>query len=319
MSVNVLHHARCFDGTASTALFAAFYRQQVDGAARLHYVPKRHMTGDPFEAADFERPVTACVDFRYSQRGLDWYFDHHRSAFQLDGDRDHFEQHKQNGRLFHDETAPSCAEYMTSVLRDTFGFQASRFDELVRWATIIDTARFPDPSVPVEIKVPAMRLAAFVQTVDDLRDIEQFIEDLQVRPLDEIASLPYVEAVVTPRLAAHANDVALVAERATVSGRVVHYDLLGDAPRVLNHFIPYYHHPEADYAVGIYRHLDDELRLTIGYNPWLDPAGRTHDVATMCAGFGGGGHPHVAGATLQLGEEDRLSRAYRDAIETLNR
>ncbi|MCA9684370.1 MAG: phosphoesterase, partial [Myxococcales bacterium] len=114
MRVHVLHHGRCFDGAASAALFAAFMRARHglgtnDPGLDLRYVPKHHRHGDPFEDADFAgADEAAVVDFRYTQRpGLTWYFDHHRSAFQLDGDRSHFEADR-SGRKFHDPAAPSC-------------------------------------------------------------------------------------------------------------------------------------------------------------------------------------------------------------------
>ena len=45
-----------------------------------------------FTDADFDADDSAIVDFRYSTHPrLGWFFDHHVSAFQLPGQREHFE------------------------------------------------------------------------------------------------------------------------------------------------------------------------------------------------------------------------------------
>ena len=92
MRVHVLHHAACFDGAASAAVFTAFYRVCVRDDAEFVYIPKAHQQGDPFTDADFDADDSAIVDFRYTQRpALTWYFDHHRSAFQLADPENEFE------------------------------------------------------------------------------------------------------------------------------------------------------------------------------------------------------------------------------------
>src|SRR5262245_58140414 len=102
MRVHVLHHAACFDGAASCAVFGAFYRSRIDPSAKLSFLPKQHRPGDPFEASDIEADEVAVLDFRYTSAvALVWYFDHHQSAFQLPGERDHFAR-DESGRKFHD-------------------------------------------------------------------------------------------------------------------------------------------------------------------------------------------------------------------------
>ena len=116
MSVNVLHHGMCFDGAASAALFTAFLRRQA-GAEGFRYIPKDHCPGDPYVNADFDADEVVGLDFRYSQDArMTRFFDHHRSAFQLAGDREHFEADR-SGRKFHDASARSCAGYIARVVR----------------------------------------------------------------------------------------------------------------------------------------------------------------------------------------------------------
>lgn len=317
MAVIVLHHARCFDGAASAAIFAVFYKEHIDADAELIFRPKMHAQGDPFVDEDFAADTVACLDFRYTARpGLDWYFDHHKSAFQLAGEREHFEA-DQSGTKFHDPTAPCCATYMAQILAERWGFDTSRFDELLHWAQTIDTASFSSPDVPVAMREPAMQLAAFIQSAEDPADIERFIADLVVVPFDELCQRPYIRNVVAARLESHAHDCERIQAVSKVERGVLEYDLLDEAPRVLSHFIPYAQQPDVDYVVGVYPHADGDLRLTVGYNPWHDPAARKHNLASLCEEHGGGGHPFVAGCSFALDQQDQCRAAQRAMLQRL--
>lgn len=318
MSVNILHHGRCFDGAASAALFAAFCRQKLGVQGDLRFIPKHHQQGDPFVEDDFACDWAACVDFRYSQHPkLRWYFDHHRSAFQLPGDAEHFAA-DQSGLKFHDPAAISCASYLAGIAAERFGFDFSPHSELIEWADIIDSARFSDPEAAIAMDRPALQLAAYIQSEDDEGQITQFIEDLQGSRLGVLSQADYVQSVVRPRIAQHHDDIEAVAKASHRRGRIVAYDLLDHDPRLLSHFIPYYHYPDADYAVGVYRHIDGDLRITVGYNPWLPPSERDHDLASLCERFGGGGHPFVAGCSFGKDDLEPTRRAYGAILNTLD-
>lgn len=319
MRVHVLHHGRCFDGAASAALFGAFMRARHGSQIELVYVPKHHRRGDPFEDTDFAgADEAAVVDFRYTQHPqLTWYFDHHRSAFQLPGDRAHFEA-REGAQRFHDPAAPSCTGYLAKVVGERFGFDSSAHTELIRWAEIIDSAGFPDPEAAVLYEDPAMHLAAWIQSADDPGAIATFIEELLVTPLATLAQADWVREIVEPRLVAHRQDIELIRRLGRSEAGVFNYDLLGEDPRILSHFIPYYLAPRAHYSLGIYAHPDGDLRLSVGYNPWFDRALRTHDLAQLCERHGGGGHPFVAGASFPMDQVDQLRAAHADILATLS-
>lgn len=317
VTVNVNHHGRCFDGAASAALFTEFYRRHIDAGAAFAYIPKIHRTGDPYDPEDFSAPVNASVDFRYSQNPrLHWYFDHHKSAFQLPGDRAHFEADT-SGKKFHDADAASCAQYMAEICRAHWGYDASAHADLIRWSAIIDQARFPSPEVPVLFEEPAMKVAGFIQVVIDAPTIEQLVRDLIAHPMAKVAEADYVQAVLGPRLEQHREDMDLVQARAEIVDDVLEYDILDTGPRVFSHFIPYYFHPQVRYAVGCYAHTDGDLRITAGYNPWLPPKAREHDIAHLCERFGGGGHAHVGGVSFPLDQEPRCRQSFRDMLDVL--
>ena len=318
MRVHVLHHARCFDGAASAALFTAFLRAHLRRDFEAVFLPKRHQRGDPFEDADFEgADEAAVVDFRYTQHpGLSWYFDHHRSAFQLPGDRAHFEADR-SGQKFHDAQAPSCAGYIARVAADRFGFNVEPHAELIRWAEIVDSADFASPAEPVLCETPALQLAAWIQGCDDGRAITRFIEALLTTPLAELAGADWIRAGLEPRLAAQRADTELLRRVGDAHAGLFEYDLLDHGPRALNHFIPYYLAGDIRYSLGAYAHLDGDLRLSVGFNPWLPAGAREHDLARLAERYGGGGHPFVAGASFAPDQVELLRTAKREIAAVL--
>lgn len=305
MRVHVLHHASCFDGASSCAIFTAFYRQRVSASAQLSYFAKHHRPGDPYDRSDFDADEVAVVDFRYTtNESLLWYFDHHKSAFQLPGERSHFDG-DQSGRKFHDPSAPSCTGFIAEVTRERFGFDASAHGELLYWAELIDSAAFPDPQMPVRLLEPALQLMTFAEQNEQPELITPFIEDLVRIPIDVLASADYIVEALRPVLARQELDIDLFARRLSSSGGVLEYDLLDQLPRAYNKFIPYYHHPKAPYLVGVSVGPEGSIKLSAGYNPWLPPAERRHDIASLCERHGGGGHPYVGGISFGPGEEER--------------
>jgi hypothetical protein len=317
MRVHVLHHANCFDGAASSAIFGAFYRRHIDARAELHYVPKQHRPGDPFRPSDFEADDVAVLDFRYTTHPrLGWFFDHHASAFQLPGERAHFES-QDRARRFYDPRAPSCAGFVAKCVAADFGFDPAPHEELLRWAELIDSAAFPDPSMPVTLAEPALRLMTFAEQNRDPAATAQFIEDLAARSFDEIAASDYVRDCLAPVLERHRGDIALLAQRCRAHDGVVEFELLDQPPRAYNKFIPYYHHPRIRYVVGLSIGPDGSIKLTAGYNPWLPRDAREHDISVLCEQFGGGGHPFVGGASFDLADRDAAVAAQRQIAAVL--
>lgn len=319
MLVHVLHHARCFDGAASAALFCAFFRRHRDAQARFVLLPKAHAPGDPFDSADFEADEVACVDFRYSRDPrLTWWFDHHRSAFAHPGQREHFEA-DQSGRKFYDPQAPSCTGLIARVTAEHFGFDPRPHRQLVHWAEIIDSAAFPDPATAVHLQSPALQLMTFAEHNDDPLLLPRFVDDLSTRSFDWIVRADYVQRTIAPVLAQHRLDVELIGRRARVHQGVLELDLLDQPGRAYNKFITYYHHPRVHYAVGATIGPRGNPTLSAGYNPWRPAEQRQHDLAALCERFGGGGHPFVGGVTFEPGQEDRARTAATWIADALRR
>jgi len=298
MRLRVLYHGNCFDGSASAGLFARYFRERLaPGNALVAYTPMQHK-GDaqPIAANLLDGDVNACVDFRYSQDPrLDWWFDHHVSAFQLPGDEAHFRA-DQSGQKFYDPHAKSCTKFLASTLAARFGFDIARFAELLAWAEIIDGALFPSAAMAVELREPALRLMTWVENNRDKALAERFIEELVSRPLAEIAADAYVAEALQPLLARHEQNIAAMRRLSRLDQGVVTSDLIPEGIATINKFIVYYLHPEARYSVTLLA-TPERYKISVGSNPW-PKSPRTHDIAKLCEKYGGGGHPAVGAISL---------------------
>jgi hypothetical protein len=314
MKLRVLYHGNCFDGSASAGLFARFFREHLaQGAGEVGYTPMQHK-GDaqPIPSPLLDGDVNACVDFRYCQDArLNWWFDHHASAFQLAGDEAHFRA-DHSGQKFYDPHAKSCTKFLANSLADRFGWDISRFAELVHWAEIIDGALFPSAAMAVELREPALLLMTWVENNRERKLAERFIEDLTSRPIAEIAADPYVADALAPLLERHAKNVEVMRRLSRLDGGVAFANLIPEGVTTLNKFIVYYLHPEARYSVTLIE-TKERYKISVGSNPW-PKVPRTHDISKLCERYGGGGHPAVGAISLPKTD---LSAVLRVATEIL--
>ncbi len=309
MPLLVLYHGNCFDGCASAALFGRFAGERLGAAeGEIRYRPLQHQQGDPFPADAFAAEVVACVDFRFSPR-LHWWFDHHASAFPTPADRAAFEADR-SGQKFWDPKAPSNTGFMARVLAERFDFRAPDLAELVRWADVIDAARFDSPRTAVELAEPALRIMTLLEATKDFALPTRLIEALQRRPLAAVAAEPWVTEPLAPILEKHRGAIEVVRAHARVRDGVVEIDLGDTTIESANKFIAYDLFPEASYTVVVSRD-PKRTKVSVGSNPWA-PHRRTHDISRICERYGGGGHPVVGAVTLPPGT---LAEARRIAAE----
>ena len=311
MQLKVLYHGNCFDGCASAALFARFFVEREGGRLdAVRFVPLHHGQGDPFPRDAFDADVNACVDFRFSASpALHWWFDHHASAFPTPADRAAFERDT-SGNKYWDPTAPSCTGFIARTLAERHGWRADDLAELVRWADVIDAARFDSPAQAVRLEQPALRIMTLLEATKDPQLPTRIIEAMQHRPLAEIAAEPWVTAPLAPVLARHRDAIEVVRRLARVEGGVVSVDLADSGLESANKFITYDLFPDAAYTVVVTRD-PKRTKVSVGSNPWARPA-RPHDISKLCERYGGGGHPVVGAVSLG---PDRLDDARRIARE----
>jgi hypothetical protein len=312
MQLKILYHGNCFDGCASAALFGRFFVEREGSRLRaVSFAPVHHQQGDAFPPGAFDGDINACVDFRFSASPrLHWWFDHHASAFPTPEDRAAFERDA-GGQKFWDPTAPSCTGFIARTLSERFGWAADDLEDLVRWADVIDAARFPSAAMAVRLEEPALRLMALLEATKDPQLPTRVIEAMQHRALADIAAEPWAAAPLGPILERHRAAVDTVRRLARVEGGVVTVDLAdAGVEGGANKFITYELFPEARYTVTVTRD-PKRTKVSVGSNPWARPP-RAHDISKLCERYGGGGHP-VVGAVSLAG--DRLEDARRIAGE----
>jgi hypothetical protein len=316
MQLKVLYHGNCFDGCASAALVTRFFVEREGGRLDgTRFAPLHHAQGDPFSRDAFDGDVNVCVDFRFSSSPrLHWWFDHHASAFPTPAERAAFERDA-SGQKFWDPAAPSCAGFVARVLAERHGWRAADLAELVRWADVIDAARFPSPAVAVRLEDPALRIMALLEATKDPELPTRVIEAMQRRPLAEIAAEPWVAGPLVPVLERHLAAVEVVRRAAHVEGSVVSVDLADTGIESSNKFIAYDLFPDAAYTVVVSRD-PKRTKVSVGSNPWARPA-RPHDISKVCERYGGGGHPVVGAVSLAPDRLDEARRVAREIAATL--
>ncbi len=316
MKLRLLYHGHCFDGVASAAVFTRFYRARIRPAAEVEYRGLLHRPGALFDEQMFDGDENAIVDFKYAPSDkLTWWFDHHQSAFLTPADEAHFHA-DHTGRKFWDPDSKSCTEFIARIACERFDFADESLAPLIEWAHVIDGALYESPAQVVELRAPALQLMQVIENVPEDEFIEWLIRELTVRSLDEVAQSAEVQTHFQPILARHRETLELVRRKATYARGVVNFDLADEGLAGFNKFIPYYLHPETTYSVAVTRGAQ-RSKISVGSNPW-SPRPRTHNIATLCERYGGGGHAVVGAVSFAPDELERARAAAREIVAALS-
>ena len=316
MKLRLLYHGHCFDGVASAAVFTRFYRAQVRPEAEVQYRALLHRPGALFDETMFDGDENAIVDFKYAASDrLTWWFDHHQSAFLSPADEAHFRADL-SGQKYWDPASKSCTEFIAAVARERFRYQDATLEPLVRWAHIIDGALYDSAAQAVELAAPALQLMQVIESVADDSFIEWIIRELTTRPLDEVAADREVQRRLQPILAQHRETLEAIRRRSVYAHGVVFFDLADEGIEGFNKFIPYYLHPETTYSVAVTRGAH-RTKISVGSSPW-SPRPRTHNIASICERYGGGGHAVVGAVSFGPEEVERTRAAAREIVAELS-
>jgi hypothetical protein len=315
MKLRLLYHGHCFDGVASAAVFTRFYGAHVSRDAEVAYAGLLHRPGSLFDAEMFDGDENAIVDFKYSPSDkLTWWFDHHQSAFLTPQDEAHFRADR-SGKKFWDAESKSCTEFIARVAQENFGFDDPALAPLIRWAHTIDGAFYESPAQVVELREPALQLMQVIENVPEDDFIEWVIRALVERSLDEVASGDEVQSRFAPIRARHLETLEAIRRKITYERGVVQFDLIDEGFEGFNKFIPYYLHPETTYSVALTR-TPHRTKISVGSSPW-SPRPRTHNIATICERYGGGGHAVVGAVAFGTDEIERARTAAREIVSEL--
>jgi len=315
MLVRVLYHDHCFDGAASAAYFSRFIAGAVHPDAEFRYTGMAHKASQLFDSSLFDGDENAIVDFKYSSDPrLTWWFDHHQSAFLDQADAEHFRRDT-SGRKLYDPSFKSCTSFIAKVACDRWGFRAPDLDDLLKWSLIIDGAQYPDAKTGVELGAPAMKLTLVIEAAKGSDIVHKMIHWMQHRQLAEIIAEPEVQALYGPLHQRHVDSIDLIRRKAHLEDGVVFFDLAGYDMEGYNKFIPYYLFPDSMYTVSV-SPSSFRTKISVGSNPW-SPAEPTHNLASICERYGGGGHARVGAISLSPGELDRAREIAAEIVAEL--
>ncbi len=298
--VRLCFHDRCFDGTASAALFYRFYRERFDEAAEFGFTGMTHRAAQPWEEGLFDGDENVIVDFKFSNSPkVTWWFDHHQSAFLTPADAEQFR--KQPGpHMFYEPDYKSCTKLIATIAKEKFGFDTQPLADLIHWGDIIDGAQYPTPQSAVELAEPATQLALVIEAAPENGLPARIIPELAYRPLSEMLKLPLVAKHLGPLLERHRKSIEILHERIEARDGVIFFDVSDMDLEGYNKFIPYLLHPECVYSVSVSA-SSARAKVSLGTNPW-NQANANQNLASLAEKFGGGGHPRVSAISFEPGD-----------------
>jgi len=315
--VRVCFHDRCFDGAASAALFYRFYREKLNKDAEFGFTGMTHRAVQPWEEGLFDGDENVIVDFKYSNSPrVNWWFDHHQSAFLTPADAEHFRTHRTE-HMFYDPDYKSCTKLIATVARERFGYDTKPLENLIYWGDIIDGAQFPTPQFATAMAEPATQLALVIEAAPENGIPAKIIPELAYQPLADIVKLPIVARHLEPLLERHRKSIQILRERIEARDGVIFFDVSDLDLEGYNKFIPYLLHPEAVYSVSVSA-SPVRAKVSLGTNPW-NQTGADQNLASLAEKHGGGGHPRVSAISFDPGDLQHARKVARDLAETLRR
>ena len=313
--VRLCFHDRCFDGTASAALFYRFYREKFDAKAEFGFTGMTHKAKQPWEPDLFDGDENVIVDFKYSNSPkVTWWFDHHQSAFLTPADADHFRR-TPGRRFFYEPDYKSCTMLIADTAREKFGFDTKPLADLIHWGDIIDGAQFPTPESAVELKEPATQLALVIEAAPEDGVPAKIIPEVAYKPLEEVIQSPVVARHLGPLLERHRRSIEILRERCEAKDGVIFFDVSDLDLEGYNKFIPYLLYRECVYSVSVSA-SPTRAKVSLGTNPW-NQATADQNLASLAEKHGGGGHQRVAAISFEPGDLARAEEVARGLAATL--
>jgi hypothetical protein len=215
----------------------------------------------------------------------------------------------------YDPSFHSCTAFIAEEAREKFGWEAADLADLVHWAQIIDGAQYPDARSAVELGAPAMKLTLVIESVKGSETVQQIIRWMRHRKLDEIIEEPTIQQIFIPLYERHLRSIDIIRERSRSQDGVVSFDLADLDIEGYSKFIPYYLFPNSIYTVSV-SISSFRTKVSVGSNPWArEPL--THNLASICERYGGGGHPRVGAISFEKGDVTQARRVAAEIVEEL--
>jgi hypothetical protein len=315
LRVRIFYHGKCFDGTASAAVFSRFYRERINREADFQFTGLVHRAGALFDERDFDGDENVIVDFKYSPSPkITWWFDHHQSAFLSQEDAQHYRRSDKTHK-FYDPDYKSCTKFLAHVAEEKFGFDPQPMQDLIHWADVIDGAQFTSPEEAVEMAEPAMKLTMVIESTNDQDFLPKLIPCFAREPLAQVIGEPFVAPLIGPLLERHRHSIDILRQRAECKKGTIYFDITDLDLEGYNKFIPYYLYPESVYSIGL-SSSSFRVKVAVGSNPWSRKRDMVN-LAKICERYGGGGHARVGAISFPPDQAEVARKAAADIVREL--
>ena len=317
--VHVATHGHCFDGLCSAVVFTRLHEHLRGEGWAYDIDPRGYGPGENgVPESELRGDENAILDYRYTaSTKLDYYFDHHVSAFATPADRTDFEARSATGAsMFHDGTYGSATQFIVDTAYSKYGCLMPELSDLVHWSDIIDRAAFADPREAVARETPPLRLMTIVERQGNAELYAELVPLLRTQSIEQVLERPSIAARLNPLLATHQAGVAALRVVARDMGGVVFADLSEGSVENAPKFVTYADYPKSAYSVVLTR-SPKKLKISVGYNPWSGIP-RTHNIAAYCEAHGGGGHPVVGAISLPATDIERAREICAALVRTLS-
>lgn len=324
MRAVVATHGHCFDGLCSAVVFTRLLRELKGPATRFHYLSCGYSPAQrPLEPL-LDGDVNAILDYRFcATERLDWYFDHHRTAFGSDADQAFFEARRADGRegsgeraYYYDASYSSCTKLVRDVALARYDIAMPELEPLTAWADKIDSAAFESAEAALDYSHPVMQLVSVVEHHGDGELLARLVPRLLEAPVEAVAKRSEFRELYRKIRRKKAAFAQRVRQNARHRGRVVLVDLSEAELETYGKFVTYALYPDAMYSVIVGR-FKNGARINVGYNPWstreLD-----RDLSSICGRYGGGGHPFVGGISFPAEDVHRAQNVAHEIARELD-
>jgi hypothetical protein len=303
-----------------------FHRECVKTADKYSFHGLVHRAGALFDENAYLETgggnENAVVDFKYSASPkVTWWFDHHQSAFLTPEDEKNFRAGQADGsqrmRKFFNPNYISCTSWIAHIAQLDFGFDTAPVLELIKWADIVDGARYESAKAAVEMAEPAMKLTMVIESTADSLLVQRVIPLLTEMSLQQVLDQGFVQELLGPLMKRHWAALELIRSRATMERGVITFDISDHPTEGYNKFIPYYVCPDATYNVGLSK-SSFRTKVSVGTNPWtkIEPS-KLVNLAKICERYGGGGHARVGAISFPPDREDEARKAVVEIVAEL--
>jgi len=300
------------DGIASAAIILNFLRSRGDDFLKYKVVdfqiPKN------WTDLKFKNPAII-VDFLYHPKA-DFWFDHHPANFLKPAWKKNFHQTK---FLHWDPSYKSCCRLILDRLTKYFGFKPPKyFKELAYWLDKIDGAAYSSVKEAMNIKLPAIQIAASLETSyqkeKNINYFKELIKALSRQSFKEVAQLPSVQVRFREYKKMFQSSLKFFKENIFLYKKIAFID--ESVKNVLGlRYAAFYFYPKIFYFVRLIKR-NRIFSVGVGSNPWHRPTDKVH-IGNFLKKYNGGGHQYVGRADFKT-KQDAL-KASKEIIKFLNK